>query len=72
MEVLSIRVPKKLKEALKKADFDWRSFLIESLEKKISELETERILAELDSMNKDIRKKPCSPSYELIREDREK
>lgn len=72
MEVLSFRVPKRLKEALKKIEFDWKSFLIESLEKKISELEVEKILEDLDSMNEELRKKPCPPSHKLIREDRER
>lgn len=71
-EVLSLRVPKKIKEALKRLDFDWRSFIIRELERKISELEVEQLLAKMDKMNESLKEKPCPPSYKLIREDRER
>ena len=71
-EVLSLRVPKRIKTALKKFKFDWRDFIVKELERKISELEVEELLAKIDSMNEKLKAKSCSPSYKLIREDRER
>jgi len=70
--VLSIRVPKDIKERLNRfKGFDWKSFIINAIEIKLRELETEEIFKKIDEMNKKLLDKPSPPSWKLIKEDRE-
>jgi len=69
-DVLSIRVPKDIKERLKKyKDFNWRSYIVEMLERKLRELELQEIIEEIDELNRDLEPSKVA-SWKMIREDR--
>jgi len=69
-EVLSIRIPKELKEKMKEySGVDWKEVVIESIEEKIKQLEVEKILKEIEEMNKKLEISEI-PAWKLIREDR--
>ncbi|MFQ6075507.1 MAG: hypothetical protein ACE5Z5_05160 [Candidatus Bathyarchaeia archaeon] len=71
--VLSIRVPKQVKDRVKTfRDFNWRGHILSAIEKKLRELEAEKVLEEIDAMNRKLEGKPAPPSWRLIREDRER
>lgn len=70
-EVLSVRIPKKLKEKMKKyPNFNWKKVIIETIEEKIRELESEKILRELDEINRDVEVSNI-PAWKSVREDRD-
>jgi predicted DNA-binding protein len=70
-EVLSIRIPKHLKEKMRKyKDVDWKRYIIEAIENKIKQLEAEKILKEIEEMNKDLESSKI-PAWKIIREDRD-
>jgi hypothetical protein len=69
--VLSIRVPKRIKEQVKTfGDFDWKNYIQSAVETKLRELEAQRVLKEIDALNRKLEGKPSPPSWRLIREDR--
>ncbi len=70
-DVISVRIPKRLREKVRKyRDVNWREVVLEAIESKIRQLETQEILAEIDELNKGL--KPSeAPSWKLIREDRD-
>ncbi len=70
-EVISIRVPRELKEKMKKYDVNWKEYLIEAIEEKLKELESREVLDALEKMNKNLMPTDI-PSWKLIREDRER
>lgn len=70
-EVLSIRIPKELKEKMKEySGVDWKKVVIESIEEKIKQLEAEKILKEIEEMNRELEISEV-PTWKLIREDRD-
>jgi len=69
-EVLSIRIPKELKEKMRKYNVDWKRVVIESIEEKIKQLETEKLLKEIEEMNEKLEVSKI-PAWKLIREDRD-
>jgi len=69
-EVFSIRIPKELKEKMKKYDVDWKEYLIEAIEDKLRQLESEEVLREIEEMNLKLSPSDVS-SWKLIREDRD-
>ncbi len=69
-EVISIRVPKRLKEKMRKYDFNWKEYLIEAIEDKLRQLESEDVLREIDKMNEKLAPS-TTPSWKMIREDRD-
>jgi len=70
-EVLSIRIPKELKEKMKEySSVDWKKVVIESIEEKIKQLEAEKILKEIEEMNRELEVSEV-PAWKLIREDRD-
>ena len=60
--MLSIRIPKELKEKMR--------VIIKSIEEKIRQLETEKVLKEIEEMNNELRASKI-PAWEMIREDRD-
>jgi len=70
-DVLSIRIPKELKEKMKEyTDVNWKEVILESIEEKIKQLEAEKILKEIEEMNRGL--EACEvPAWKLIREDRD-
>ena len=69
-DVISIRIPKELKRKMKAYNINWRDYLIEAIEDKIKQFEAEKILEELEDMNRDL--KPSEiPGWRLVREDRD-
>jgi len=70
-DVLSIRIPKKLKEKMRRyANIDWKGVILESIEGKIKQLEAEDILREIEEMNKELEVSQI-PAWKTIREDRD-
>ncbi len=70
-DVISVRIPKRLREKVRKyRDVNWREVVLEAIESKIRQLETQEILAEIDGLNKGL-KVSEAPSWKLIREDRD-
>ena len=54
-DVLSVRIPKELKEKMKEySNVDWKKVVIESIEEKIKQLEAEKILKEIEEMNREL------------------
>jgi post-segregation antitoxin (ccd killing protein) len=68
--VLSIRIPKELKERMERYKIDWKRVITEAIEEKLRQLEAEEALRELDKLNEGIPPAP-TPSWRLIREDRD-
>ncbi|MHA1325165.1 MAG: type II toxin-antitoxin system VapB family antitoxin [Candidatus Helarchaeota archaeon] len=68
--VISIRIPKELRERMKRFDVNWKEILIKAIEEKIKEIEAQRILAEIEKINKDLEVSKI-PSWKIIREDRD-
>ncbi len=69
-EVISIRVPEELKKKMKKYNVNWKEYLIEAIEEKLRQLESEEVLKEIEKMNEKLAKTDI-PSWKLIREDRD-
>jgi hypothetical protein len=67
---ISIRIPKKLKEKLEELDIDWRFEIRNYLENLIRKNIKAKILKEADEVRLKIGKE-TSPSWIIIREDRE-
>ena len=65
-----MRVPKELKEKMKRYKVDWKKVIIAAIEEKLRQLEAEEALRELDELNRVL---PVAglPSWRLIREDRD-
>ena len=69
--VLSIRIPKELKEKMKEySNVDWKKVLIEAIEEKIKQLEAEKLLKEIEKMNKELEVSEV-PAWKSVREDRD-
>ena len=69
-DVLSIRIPKELKEKMKEyPHVDWKRVIIDSIEEKIKLLEAERLLREIEEMNEKLDVSDV-PAWKMIREDR--
>jgi len=68
--VVSIRIPQELKKKMMEFDINWKNYLVEAIEDKIKQLEAERVLKEIDKMNKGLKTSKV-PSWKLIREDRD-
>ena len=70
-DVLSVRIPKELKEKMKEySNVDWKKVVIESIEEKIKQLEAEKILKEIEEMNRELDVSEV-PAWKLTREDRD-
>jgi hypothetical protein len=70
--VISIRVPKRVKEYLESfRDFDWKGYIVRAIEAKGRELALERLFTRLRAMNSRLPSSKVS-SWELVREDRER
>ncbi len=67
---ISIRIPKKLKEKLEELDIDWRFEIRNYLENLIRRNIKAKVLKEADEVRLKIGKE-TSPSWKIIREDRE-
>ena len=67
--VISLRVPKELKESLEELGVDWRKAVREYLEKMVREERRKRILARAREIRKRVGR-VTTDSAELIREDR--
>ena len=69
-DILSIRVPKDVKERLRKyKDFNWRSYIVEMIERKLRELELREIIEKIDELNRDLEQSKVD-RWKMIREDR--
>ena len=69
-DVISIRIPKELKERMKSYPINWKDYLIEAIEEKIKQFEAEKVLKEIEKMNEKLEPSKI-PSWKLIREDRD-
>jgi len=70
-DVISIRIPKRLREKVRKyRDVNWKEVVLEAIESKIRQLETQEILAKIDELNRGL-KPGGTPAWKLIREDRD-
>jgi len=68
--VLSIRIPKELKEKMNRFDINWKEVLIKAIEERIKKIEAQRILTEIDKINEGLEVSKI-PSWKIIREDRD-
>ena len=55
---------------MRKYNVDWKRVVIESIEEKIKQLETEKLLKEIEEMNEKLEVSKI-PAWKLIREDRD-
>lgn len=55
---------------MRKYNVDWKRVVIESIEEKIKQLETEKLLKEIEEMNEELEASKI-PAWKLIREDRD-
>ncbi len=69
-EVLSIRISRKLKEAMRKADINWRMEIESFIKRKLHQYFKEKYLKEAKLLRSKIPSAKVS-SAELIREDRD-
>lgn len=69
-DVVSVRVPKELKEKMKKYHVDWSSEIRRFIEERIKTLEFLEVLDKIEERVK--KRKTRVDSAELIREEREK
>ncbi|MGC9106426.1 MAG: antitoxin [Thermoprotei archaeon] len=72
-EVISIRVSKELKRELEELNIDYADLVRKYLEQVVREEKRKRILKEVDELREELAKryKIGTPSWELVREDRE-
>lgn len=68
-DVISVRIPKRLREKVRKYNVNWKEVVLEAIESKIRQLETEEVLRKIDELNKDLSPSKI-PAWKLIREDR--
>ncbi len=68
--VISIRIPKELKEKMDCFDINWKEVLIKAIEERIKQIEAQRILTEMDKINEGLEVSKI-PSWKIIREDRD-
>ena len=68
--VYSIRIPKDIRELMKKVDIDWSSELRDYIYKRIRMEYRRRLLEKADKINKKFKKVSTPEAWELIREDR--
>lgn len=71
--VLSIRIPKKLKEEMEKLKdvTDWRNKIIAFIEEKVKEYKRLRALQEVDKILEELSETPRGLATKLVREDRD-
>jgi len=70
-EVFSMRIPKELKKKMKEySTVDWKRVVIESIEEKLRQLEAEKVMKEIEDMNRELESSEI-PAWKLIREDRD-
>ncbi len=69
-DVISIRIPKRLKDKIGKyRNVDWKEVILEAIESKIRQLEAKEIIMKIDGLNKNLNPSEV-PAWKLIREDR--
>jgi hypothetical protein len=71
--VLSIRIPKKLREEMEKLKdvTDWRSEIIAFIEEKVKAYKRLRALQEMDKILEELPETPRGLAAKLVREDRD-
>jgi hypothetical protein len=71
--VLSIRIPKKLREEMEKLKdvTDWRNEIIAFIEEKVKAYKRLRALQEMDKILKELPETPRGLAAKLVREDRD-
>ncbi len=69
--VYSIRIPKDIRELMKRVDIDWSSELRSYIYKRVREEYRRKLLECVDKINKDFKKVSIPDAWELIRKDRE-
>ena len=71
MEVISFRVPKKLKEYMKEVDINWSEEVRKFIEEKIREYERNKALKEIDAILAKLPEAEKGTAQKLVREDRD-
>jgi hypothetical protein len=70
MEVVSFRVPKEIKEEMKKVDINWSEEIRKFIERKLREYARKEALREIDSFLAELRAERGTAS-KYVREDRD-
>ena len=71
MDVVSFRLPKKLKEDMKKIDIKWSEELRKFIEKRIREYKKEQSIEKIDAMLKILPPAAKGIASKYVREDRD-
>jgi len=71
MDVVSFRVPRELKKAMKEVDINWSEEIRKFIEKKIKEFEKKRVLDEIDAMLANVPEARKGTTKSYVREDRD-
>ena len=71
MDVVSFRVPRELKKAMKEVDVNWSEEIRKFIEKKVREFEKKRTLDEIDTMLANVREAKKGTAKNYVREDRD-
>ncbi len=69
--VYSIRIPKDIRELMKKVDIDWSSELRRYISQRVRMEYRRKLLESVDKINRDFKKVSIPDAWELIRKDRE-
>lgn len=67
MEVFSIRVPKELKEKMRRLDLDWSQYLRDVIKKRIKQEKIKQACQEMD----ELRKKTAGAKFDSVKAIRE-
>ncbi|RLI89529.1 MAG: hypothetical protein DRO98_00825 [Archaeoglobales archaeon] len=71
MEVISLRIPKDLKKAMKEIEINWSDEIRRFIEAKIREYRRKRALEEIDTMLSTLPRVEKGTARNYVREDRE-
>ncbi|MHA1253344.1 MAG: hypothetical protein ACTSRP_25430 [Candidatus Helarchaeota archaeon] len=70
-DIITIRIPKKLKQKLKEFNIDVANLVRNTLSEEVKRRETEIILKSIENLDNVIKKLDCDEIVQMIREDRE-
>ncbi|AMM53572.1 type II toxin-antitoxin system VapB family antitoxin [Pyrococcus kukulkanii] len=71
MEVVSFRIPKKLKKSMKEVDINWSEEIRKFIEAKVREYKRRKALEEIDAMLSNLPKAEKGTAKRYVREDRD-
>jgi len=71
VDVISFRVPKKMKEDMKKVDINWSEEIRKFIERKIRNYQKEQSIKKIDSMLKILPEANKGTALKYVREDRD-